>query len=247
MDIGCATSQPGRASPSAPPAASSPISPRPGTSSSTRTAAATAPRSGPGCHSPRPAAGNGPSARSWPAWPPPAMKRPDNSGRLDRGTAPPARPIDQFCSLLPPIMAPRCAAKRSSTGQAPTSARRSSLRLGYDFARLLPLRLKHSLRRDYRFASEPVVRRRLLCGQPRRSGQRASGAGISRLQRPLCPTSLSVIDRDACAYAQGGASAACLLLPLLVTLASSGVEEVRCFLVLRLVVSPSDQLRRWRI
>jgi len=33
---------------------------------------------------------NAPSARSWPCWPAPTMKRPDNPGRLDRGTAPSA-------------------------------------------------------------------------------------------------------------------------------------------------------------
>jgi hypothetical protein len=154
------------------------------------------------------------------------------------------RPIDQFCSLcrspLPPIIAPRCAAKGSSTGQASTSARRSSPRLGYDSARLLPLRLKRSRRRGSGSRPSRVVRRRLLCRRPRRSGQRASGAGISRLQKLLSPPSLSVIDRDACAYAQGGVSAACLLLLLLVILASNEVEEVRCFLAVRLACSASS-------
>ena len=37
---------------------------------------ATATRSRPTCRSPGPAAGNAPSARSWPSWPAPAMKQP---------------------------------------------------------------------------------------------------------------------------------------------------------------------------
>jgi hypothetical protein len=172
----------------------------------------------------------------------PERERPDRRlGALPLTTSRPwsAGPIDQFCSLC----------RRSSprgVPQADPPPDRRRRRLG-DPRRgsamtprgLLPLRHKRSRRRGSGSRPSRVVRRRLLRRRPRRSGQRAPGAGISRLQKPLSPTSLSVIDRDARAYAQGGTSAACLLLLLLVILASSDVNEIRCFLAVRLVVSPS--------
>jgi hypothetical protein len=71
----CATSRPAWASPSAAPTASSPTWPRPATSSSRKTAAATATRSRHTCRCQNPPGGNAPSAKSRPSWPEPAPGR----------------------------------------------------------------------------------------------------------------------------------------------------------------------------